>query len=107
MFTVDLVLVAELPNLDIASPDRAGTSDQLKYFAERLSATFAYAGIESQGLFAGTRDRQIARRLVVIPAAPFSYAATGDKAAWRGLVGTLESTLRLSACPSSSAVPCV
>ncbi|MGW7095484.1 TniB family NTP-binding protein [Streptomyces sp. NPDC054874] len=94
---VDLVLVDELHNLNLGSRSGAEASDQLKYFAERLPATFAYAGIdiESQGLFAGTRGRQIAGRFVVIPAAPFSYATTGDKDAWRGLVGTLESVLRL------------
>ena len=45
-------------------------SDQLKYFAERLPATFVYAGIdvEAAGLFAGTRGRQIAGRFTVIPA---------------------------------------
>ncbi|MFH8692596.1 TniB family NTP-binding protein [Streptomyces anulatus] len=94
---VDLVLVDELHNLNLGSRAGAEASDQLKYFAERLSATFAYAGIdiESQGLFAGTRGRQIAGRFVVISAAPFSYATTADKETWRGLVGTLESMLRL------------
>ncbi|MGK5545486.1 TniB family NTP-binding protein [Streptomyces sp. URMC 127] len=94
---VDLVLVDELHNLNLGSRAGAEASDQLKYFAERLPATFAYAGIdiESQGLFAGTRGRQIAGRFVVIPAAPFSYATTADKDAWAGLVGTLESMLRL------------
>ncbi|MFG2721439.1 TniB family NTP-binding protein [Streptomyces sp. NPDC048416] len=94
---VDPALVDELHNLNLGSRAGAEASDQLKYFAERLPATFAYAGIdiESQGLFAGTRGRQIAGRFVVIPVAPFSYATTGDKEAWRGLVSTLESTLRL------------
>ncbi|GAA1892135.1 ATP-binding protein [Streptantibioticus ferralitis] len=94
---VDLVLVDELHNLNLATRSGAEASDQLKYFAERLPATFAYAGIdiESQGLFAGTRGRQIAGRFVVIPAAPFSHATTSDHETWRALVGTLESMLRL------------
>jgi hypothetical protein len=94
---VDLVLVDELHNLNLGSRAGAEASDQLKYFAERLPATFTYAGIdvESQGLFAGTRGRQIAGRFAVIPAAPFSYATSADKDAWQGLVGTLESMLRL------------
>ncbi|MGW6604282.1 hypothetical protein [Streptomyces sp. NPDC055036] len=94
---VDLVLVDELHNLNLGSRAGAEASDQLKYFAERLPATFAYAGIdiEGQGLFAGTRGRQIAGRFVVVPADPFSYATTADKEAWRGLIGTLESVLRL------------
>lgn len=95
---VDLVLVDELHNLNLATRAGAEASDQLKYFAERLPATFAYAGIdiESQGLFAGTRGRQIAGRFVVIGAAPFSLAGEADRESWRALVGTLESMLRLN-----------
>ncbi|MGA4842119.1 AAA family ATPase [Streptomyces sp. G45] len=94
---VDLVLVDELHNLNLATRSGAEASDQLKYFAERLPATFAYAGIdiETQGLFAGTRGRQIAGRFVVIPAAPFSHATAADQETWRALIGTLESLLRL------------
>ncbi|MGA5135220.1 TniB family NTP-binding protein [Streptomyces olivoreticuli] len=94
---VDLVLVDELHNLNLATRTGAEASDQLKYFAERLPATFAYAGIdvEDQGLFAGTRGRQIAGRFTVIPAAPFSYAPGEDRDAWQALVDTLESLLRL------------
>jgi hypothetical protein len=53
----ELVCVDELHNLNLATRAGAEVSDQLKYFAERLPATFAYAGIdvESAGLFAGTR----------------------------------------------------
>jgi len=94
---VDLILVDELHNLNLGSRAGAEASDQMKYLAERLPATFAYAGIdiESQGLFAGTRGRQIAGRFVVIPASPFSHATTADQEKWRALVGTLESMLRL------------
>ncbi|WP_079159468.1 TniB family NTP-binding protein [Streptomyces griseus] len=94
---VDLVLVDELHNLNLATRTGAEASDQLKYFAERLPATFAYAGIdvEDQGLFAGTRGRQIAGRFTVIPTAPFSHAPGTDRDAWKSLVGTLESMLRL------------
>ena len=68
----ELVCVDELHNLNLATRAGAEVSDQLKYFAERLPATFVYAGIdvEAQGLFAGTRGRQIAGRFTVIPAAP-------------------------------------
>ncbi|MES9588772.1 ATP-binding protein [Streptomyces sp. NPDC094045] len=94
---VDLVLVDELHNLNLATRTGAEASDQLKYFAERLPATFAYAGIdvEDQGLFAGTRGRQIAGRFTVIPAVPFSYAPGTDRDTWKSLVSTLESLLRL------------
>lgn len=94
---VDLVLVDELHNLNLATRTGAEASDQLKYFAERLPATFAYAGIdvEDQGLFAGTRGRQIAGRFTVIPTTPFPYAPGADRDAWQSLVGTLEAMLRL------------
>ncbi|MGK3093567.1 TniB family NTP-binding protein [Streptomyces sp. WAC01490] len=94
---VDLVLVDELHNLNLATRSGAEASDQLKYFAERLPATFAYAGIdiESAGLFAGTRRRQVAGRFVVVPATPFSHATATEQEEWRALVGTLESMLRL------------
>ena len=57
----------------------------LKYFAERLPATFVYAGIdvESAGLFAGTRGRQIAGRFTVIPATPFDYGTSAQREQWR------------------------
>ncbi|MFF8435759.1 hypothetical protein [Streptomyces bacillaris] len=93
---VDLVLVDELHNLNLGTRSGAEASDQLKYFAERLPATFTYAGIdiESAGLFADTRGRQIAGRFVV-PATPFSHATAREQEEWRALVGTLESMLRL------------
>lgn len=93
----ELVCVDELHNLNIATRTGAEVSDQLKYFAERLPATFIYAGIdvEAQGLFAGTRGRQIAGRFSVIPAKPFAYGTTEQRDTWRALVATLEGTLRL------------
>ncbi|WP_436498171.1 AAA family ATPase [Actinokineospora sp. HUAS TT18] len=69
----------------------------LKYFAERLPATFAYAGIEveAQGLFSGVRGRQIAGRFTLIGYTPFAYGTTEQRESWRSLIATLESTLRL------------
>ena len=94
---VQLCLVDELHNLDLATRAGAEVSDQLKYFAERLPATFIYAGIdvEAVGLFAGTRGRQIAGRFTVIPATAFAYGTTEQREQWRALVATMESTLRL------------
>jgi hypothetical protein len=94
---VELVCVDELHNLNLATRTGAEVSDQLKYFAERLPATFIYAGIdvEAQGLFAGTRGRQIAGRFTVIPAAAFAYGTTEQREQWRALIATMESTLRL------------
>src|SRR3954454_18615177 len=89
--------VNELHNLNLATRTGAEVSDQLKYFAERLPATFCYAGIdvEAQGLFAGVRGRQIAGRFTVIPATAFAYGTTEQRAQWRALIATMDSTLRL------------
>ena len=94
---VELVCVDEMHNLNLATRTGAEVSDQLKYFAERLPATFIYAGIdvEAQGLFAGTRGRQIAGRFTVIPAAAFAYGTAEQREQWRALIATMESTLRL------------
>lgn len=94
---VELVCIDEIHNLNLATRAGADVSDQLKYFAERLPATFVYAGIEveAQGLFAGVRGRQIAGRFTVIPAAPFSYGTGEQREQWRALIATLETLLRL------------
>lgn len=94
---VEVVLVDELHNLNLATRAGAEVSDQLKYFAERLPATFVYAGIDvdAAGLFAGTRGRQIAGRFTVIPATPFAYGTGGQREQWRALVATMDSSLRL------------
>jgi hypothetical protein len=41
----DLVLVDEIHNLNLATRAGADASDRLKYLAERIPATFVYAGI--------------------------------------------------------------
>ncbi len=94
---VTLVLVDEIHNISLATRTGAEVSDQLKYFAERLPATFVYAGIEveSQGLFAGVRGRQIAGRFTLINSAPFAYGTAEQRTAWRSLISTLETMLRL------------
>jgi hypothetical protein len=93
----DLVLVDEIHNIRLATRSGAEASDQLKYLAERLPATFAYAGVEveAQGLFAGARGRQIAGRFTVIPAAPFSYGTPAQRGTWQALIAAMETTLRL------------
>ena len=94
---VELVCIDEIHNLNLATRTGADVSGQLKYFAERLPATFVYAGIEveAQGLFAGVRGRQIAGRFTVIPAAPFAYGTGEQREQWRALIATLETLLRL------------
>ena len=87
-----VVCVDEIHNLKLATRNGAEVSDTLKYFSERIPATFIYAGInvEREGLFTGTRGQQIAGRFTLIPAAPFPYAVE-----WQGLIATLEEALRL------------
>jgi hypothetical protein len=64
----------------------------LKYFSERIPATFIFAGVdlEGAGMFTGTRGRQIAGRFGVIETTPFPR--TGER---KGLIATLEQALRL------------
>src|SRR5947209_11214933 len=52
--------VDEIHNISLATRAGAEVSDTLKYFAERLPATFVYAGLDVDeiGLFAGTRGRR-------------------------------------------------
>ncbi|WP_328466524.1 ATP-binding protein [Actinoplanes sp. NBC_00393] len=94
---INLVLVDEIHNISLATRTGAEVSDQLKYFAERLPATFVYAGIdvEAQGLFTGVRGRQIAGRFTLIGSAPFAYGTAEQRAAWQSLIATLEAMLRL------------
>lgn len=98
---VELVLVDEVHNLNLATRAGAEVSDQLKYFAERLPATFVYAGVDVDraGLFAGPRGRQIASRFTTIPAAGFPYGTDTQRGQWRALVTALESTLPLRGTP--------
>ncbi|GAA0445155.1 hypothetical protein Acor_80530 [Acrocarpospora corrugata] len=94
---VDLVLVDEIHNISLATRTGAETSDQLKYFAERIGATFFLAGVEveAQGLFSGPRGRQIAGRFTVIPSAQFAYGTAQQREDWNALIATLETMLRL------------
>ena len=45
----DLVLIDEIHNLNLATRAGADASDQLKYLAERIPATFIYAGVDVEG----------------------------------------------------------
>ena len=88
---VDLVLVDELHNLNLATAAGEDMSDHLKYFTEHLPATFAYAGIDLERRpFTGVRGKQIAGRCVLV-----STGAYPCDAEWKGLVATLETSLRL------------
>ncbi|MDN5763831.1 MAG: hypothetical protein L0H41_16130, partial [Microlunatus sp.] len=85
---VDLVLVDEIHNLNLATSAGEDMSDHLKYFTEHLPATFVYAGInvERSGLFTGVRGKQIAGRCVLVNSGPFP-----DQGEWSALVATFES----------------
>ncbi len=89
---VGLVIVDELHNISLASRNGAEVSDQLKYFSERIPATFVYAGINlaREGLFSGTRGQQIAGRFSMIPTVSFPYNPE-----WTALIAALEQALRL------------
>ena len=89
---VDLVLVDEIHNLNLATSAGEDMSDHLKYFTEHLPATFVYAGInvERSGLFTGVRGKQIAGRCVLINTGPFPC-----RDEWTSLLATLEAALRL------------
>jgi len=89
---VDLVLVDEIHNLNLATSAGEDMSDHLKYFTEHLPATFAYAGVdvERSGLFTGVRGRQIAGRCVLVSTGPFPCQAE-----WASLLATLDAALRL------------
>ncbi|MFD8340321.1 TniB family NTP-binding protein [Streptomyces solisilvae] len=96
-----LVLVDEIHNISQTTRSGAEVSDTLKYFSERIPATFVYAGIgvEDSELLAGTRGAQIAGRFTLVPTRPFPYGAE-----WKGLVATLENTLLLHDHPPGSLV---
>lgn len=101
---VDLVLVDEIHNLNLATSAGEDMSDHLKYFTEHLPATFVYAGInvERSGLFTGVRGKRIAGRCVLINTGPFPFGQE-----WAALLATLEGALRLhrhqpaAPCPDS------
>ncbi|MGC4857232.1 TniB family NTP-binding protein [Micromonospora sp. DT4] len=87
-----LIVVDEIHNISLTTRNGAEVSDTLKYFAERIPATFAYAGInvERNGLLSGTRGEQIAGRFGMVPTGPFPPGPD-----WTALVGALEASLRL------------
>ena len=86
------VALVELHNLDMGTRAGAEASDTLKYFSERLPATFVYAGIglDRGALLAGPRGAQVAGRFTLIPTSAFS---PGQE--WITLVAALDSSLRL------------
>jgi Bacterial TniB protein len=88
----NLVCVDEIHNISLATRYGAEASDTLKYFSERIPATFVYAGIdvERAGLLSGTRGEQIAGRFGMVRTGPFSLGQQ-----WTSLIAALETSLRL------------
>ena len=84
--------VDEIHNVSLATRAGAEASDMLKYFSERIPATFVYAGIdvERARLLSGTRGEQIAGRFGMIRTSAFPRSEY-----WTGLVSALEDSLRL------------
>lgn len=91
---IDVVLVDEIHNLNLATRPGEDLSDHLKYFTEHIPATFVYAGIdvERSGLFTGIRGRQLAGRCVLLRTSAF-----GCVPEWHQLIAALEGALRLHA----------
>jgi hypothetical protein len=87
-----LICVDEIHNVNLGTRHGAEASDTLKYFAERLPATFVYAGInvERAGLLNGNRGEQIAGRFSMIRTGAF-----GRGQQWQALTAALEASLRL------------
>ncbi|MGW2602566.1 TniB family NTP-binding protein [Streptomyces klenkii] len=87
-----LVLVDEIHNISLLTRTGAEASDTLKYFSERIPATFAYAGIdiEDSSLLTGTRGDQIAARFTSVATHSFPYNAE-----WKALVAQMEANLLL------------
>ncbi|MEU3959921.1 TniB family NTP-binding protein [Streptomyces buecherae] len=87
-----LVLVDEIHNISLHTRTGAEASDTLKYFSERIPATFVYAGIniENSSLLSGTRGDQIAARFTPVTTHPFPYNSE-----WKALVAQMEANLLL------------
>jgi hypothetical protein len=92
-----LILVDEVHRLDLRTRAGAAASDQLKYLFDTVCATFVYAGLDlaENGMFAGTRGRQLAGRFITLTTSAFGYATPPEKDDWGKLVATLEAALRL------------
>jgi len=80
------------PDQSPATHDRPTQQCPLKYFSERIPATFVFAGInvERAGLLYGARGEQIAARFAMVRTGPF---ACDDQ--WATLIAALEDSLRL------------
>jgi hypothetical protein len=94
-----LVIVDEVHNLRTNRQAGTEAASSLKQFADRLDATFLYAGIDlpSTDLFAGTMGQQIKARMIVHQMRPYGIGSKTDREAWTELVLGVEDLLPLPA----------
>jgi hypothetical protein len=94
-----LVIVDEVHNLRTNRQAGAEAASNLKQFADRLDATFLYAGIDlpATDLFAGQMGRQIKARMIVHQMRPHGFGSKADREAWTALVLGVEDLLPLAA----------
>ena len=76
-----VICVDEIHNLNIATRAGAEASYTLKYFSERIPATFVFAGIsvERAGLLSGARGEQIACGFTMVRTGPFGCDEQGPR----------------------------
>lgn len=94
-----LVIVDEVHNLRTNRQAGAEAASTLKQFADRLDATFFYAGIDlpATDLFGGDMGRQIKARMIVHQMRPYRIGSKADREAWTELVLGVEDLLPLAA----------
>lgn len=93
-----LVIVDEIHNLTTNRQAGAEAASTLKQFADRLDATFLYAGIDlpTTDLFAGDMGRQIKARMIMHQMRPYGIGSATDRETWTELVLGVEDLLPLA-----------
>lgn len=96
--STSLVVLDEVHNLTTNRQAGAEAASALKQFADRLDATFLYAGIDlpATDLFAGDMGRQIKARMIMHRMRPYGIGSKTDREAWTELVLGVEDLLPLA-----------
>lgn len=100
MRTLDTSLVIDgVHNLRTNRQSGAEAASTLKQFADRLDATFVYAGIDlpATELFAGEMGRQVKARMILHKMSPYGISSAPAREAWTELVLGVEDLLPLAA----------
>lgn len=94
-----LVIVDEVHNLKTNRQAGAEAASTLKQLADRLDATFLYAGIDlpTTDLFAGEMGRQIKARMILHEMTPYSIGTKANRESWADLELGVENLLPLAA----------